>query len=473
MNEKEKSVLYALSEEPVLFEKVTIRPAIFTGKSRRIFDELQRQFNISQSFSYEEAADKLQMKVSELHELFKGCYRFDASKLDFVVKRIERESLSKKVTAVLKKEMDIELKTGTVNDSSMAEIRRMFADLEALNEDGDLSMGFTSVEEKDISWLWPGRIPLGMITLIAGHPGIGKSFFTAWLAAQLSNGRTLPGEDTVKIKPCSTLFFSAEDDPGQTIKPRLAGNKAVMEKCILFIDPMKFSLNSVGMLERELDKNKDIRLVILDPLNAFLGTGTDYFKDPDVRRKLLPLKELAEKRMIAVIGVVHFNKKEDSEIITRIGGSMAFAGVARSILGISYDNRETAEDNQDIRLLSSVKMNLARKPDTLSFKINPDLRIDVDPTPVLVDAETIFSRDARERKQKQGAADTWLLEYLRSNPESLSKDVVKAGEEEGFPRATLYRAKKRLDSQGLTDATGTGFSTDKKSYWILREQKSQ
>ena len=473
MNEKEKSVLFALMEDPGLFEKVTVRPTLFAGKSRQIFDEIQRQFNESQSFSYEDAADKLGMKVSEFRDIFKGCYPFNSERLEFILKKLEGEALSKKLHSKLKKELDTEMRTGTVSNASRAEIRRMFADLEALNEDGDLSMGFTSVEEKDISWLWPGRIPLGMITLIVGHPGIGKSFFTAWIAAQLSNGLILPGEETVDIKPCSTLFFSAEDDPGQTIKPRLRGNKAVMKKCILFIDPMKFSLNSVGMLEQELDKNKDIRLVILDPLNAFLGTGTDYFKDPDVRRKLLPLKELAEKRMIAVLGVAHFNKKEDSEIITRIGGSMAFAGVARSILGVSYDNRETAEDNQDIRLLSSVKMNLARKPDTLSFKINSDLRIDVDPTPVLVDAETIFSRDARERKQKQGAADTWLLEYLRSNPESLSKDVVKAGEEEGIPRATLYRAKKRLDSQGLTDATGTGFSTDKKSYWILREHKSQ
>lgn len=473
MNEKEKSVLYALSEDPGLFEKVTIRPTMFTGKGRQIFDELQRQFAESQSFSYEDAADTLGMKSSEFRGLFTGCYPFDSQRLEFTIKKLESEALSKKLQSRLKKELETETKTGTVSNDARAEIRRMFADLEALNGDGDLSMGFSTVEEKEISWLWPGRIPLGMITLIAGHPGIGKSFFTAWIAAQLSNGLTLPGEETVDIKPCSTLFFSAEDDPGQTIKPRLKGNKAAMKKCILFIDPMKFSLNSVGMLERELDKNKDIRMIILDPLNAFLGTGTDYFKDPDVRRKLLPLKELAEKRMIAVLGVVHFNKKEDSEIITRIGGSMAFAGVARSILGISYDNRETAEDNQDIRLLSSVKMNLARKPDTLAFKINADLRIDMDSTPILVDAETIFSRDARERKQKQGAADTWLLEYLKDNPESLSKDVRKAADEEGIPQATLYRAKKRLDSQGLTDSDEIGFSKDRKSYWKIKEHNSQ
>ena len=147
---------------------------------------------------------------------------------------------------------------------------------------------------------------------------------------------------------------------------------------------------------------------------------------------------------------------------------MAFAGVARSVLGISYDTRETDEDNRDTRLLSSLKMNLARKPDTLAFKINSTLKIDFDPTPVMLDADTLFSKESRERKAKQSITDTWLADYLAQNPNSLSRDVKKAAEEEGIHSSALYRAKSKLERQGLLIATETGYGKDNKSYWKLK-----
>ena len=469
MNEKEKAVLYVLLENPALLEKVTISPAIFKGRGRDIFDELQRQFKESQSFSWEEAADKLKLKISQFHDLFDGCYRFDTSRLEFMLKQIEAESLSKEIIILLKKEMESELKTGTVDKLEMIKIRQMFKKWDDLNSNEQLAKDYDSVKSKDIDWLWTGRIPLGMISLVAGHPGTGKSFFTTWLAAKLSKGELLPGpESKTHLKPCSTLLIAAEDDPEQTIKPRLEGNGADFSKIISFTEPMKFSLDSIRTLERELDKNRDIKLIVLDPLTAFLGTKTDYFKDPDVRLKLIPLKELAQERKIAIIGVVHFNKKEDAELITRIGGSMAFGGVPRSVLGISYDNRETDEDNRDTRLLSSLKMNLDRKPDTLAFKINGSLKIDFEPKPVMIDAEVLFSRESRERKQKQGLADIWLVDYLKENPDQISREVIKIADEEGIPKSSIYRAKSKLENQGRLKITETGFGKENKSYWKLK-----
>ena len=468
MNEKEKSVLYALLENPALLEKVFINPTIFKGRSRDIYDELQRQFRESQSFSYEVAADKLKLKISQFHDLFEGCYRFNVSKLEFMLKKIEAESLSKEIIILLKKEMETELKTGTLDESKITKIERMFKRRNELNDSEQSSTDYNSIESKDIDWLWPGRIPLGMFSLIAGYPGTGKSFFTTWLASKLSTGEMLPGpESNTCLKPCSTLLIASEDDPESTIKARLEANGADYSKIIHLVDPMKFSLDSVRPLERELDKNPDIKLIVLDPLTAFLGTNTNYLHDPDVRLKLIPLKEICQEREITVLAVVHFNKKEDSEIITRIGGSLAFAGVARSILGLSHDNRETSEDNRDVRLLSSIKMNLARKPDTLAFKINSNLKIDFDSKPVMVDADILFSRESRERKQRQGIADVWLLNYLRENPESMSREIIKAANEEDIPKTSLYRAKAKLENQGLLIPLETGFSKDKKSYWKL------
>lgn len=478
MNEKEKSVLYVLLENPALLEKVSVDRKIFRGQSLDIFDELQRQFSISQSFSYEEACDKIRingrpLKISQFHAMFDGCYHFDASKLESMLKKIEAERLSKEIVVLINKQMAYELKTGMLDDSIAEKIDKMYKKRAALNENEYLSKDYDSVKSKDIDWLWTGRIPLGMISLIAGHPGTGKSFFTTWLAAKLSKGEALPGpESKAHLKPCSTLLIAAEDDPEQTIKPRLEGNGADFSKIISFTEPMKFSLDSVRTLERELDKNPDIKMIVLDPLTAFLGSKVDYFKDPDVRLKLIPLKELAQERKISVLGIIHFNKKEDSELITRIGGSMAFAGVARSVLGVSYDSRETNEDNRDIRLLSSLKMNLDRKPDTLAFKINSTLKIDFDPKPVMVDTEVLFSRESRERKHKQSIADIWLVDYLREHPDLMSKEIVSIAEEEGIPRPSLYRAKTKLESQGLLTAITTGFSKDKKTFWRLNGGKS-
>lgn len=466
MNEREKAVLYVLLESPALLERVTIDPAIFKGRAKDIFDELQRQFVKSQSFSWEEAADKLKLKISFLHTLFDGCYRFDVARLEATLKQIEAEALGRKIIVLLKQEMEVELKTGTINDAKIAEIERMFKKRAELNDSTCKATVYDDVRAKSVAWLWPGRIPLGMITLVAGHPGTGKSFFATWLAAKLSRGKRLPGGAT--IKPCSTLLIAAEDDPEQTIKPRLEGNEADSSRIIAFAEPMRFSLDRMRMLERELDRRPDIRLIVLDPLTAFLGSKVDYFKDPDVRLKLIPLKELAQERRIAVLGVVHFNKKEDAELITRIGGSMAFAGVARSVLGISHDNRETDEDNRDTRLLSSLKMNLARKPDTLAFKINSTLKIDFDPTPVLLDADVLFSKESRERKAKQSLTDTWLIDYLAQHPNSISRDVKQAATEENIHPSTLYRAKSKLERQGLLIITETGFGKDHKSYWTLK-----
>lgn len=471
MNAKEKSVIYAFLENPGLLEKVSINPGIFKGQGRDIFDELQRQFKESQSFNYELAADNLNLKISQFHDLFEGCYRFDVSRLEFMLKKIEGESLTKKIMIALKKEMEAELKTGTIDDLKISEIEGMFKKRTALNDGKNLSLDYEDVKSKEISWLWTGRIPLGMITLIAGHPGTGKSFFATWLAAKLSKGNTLP-DSSSHLKACSTLLIAAEDDPERTIKPRLEGNEADFSKIISFKDPMKFSLDSVRDLERELDKNKNIRMIVLDPLTAFLGTKVDYFKDPDVRLKLIPLKEFCQERKVAVLGIVHFNKKEDSELITRIGGSMAFAGVARSVLGLSYDNRETEEDNRDTRLLSSLKMNLDRKPDTLAFKINSNLSIEFESKPVMIDADILFSKESREKRQKQSMTDLWLVDYLEQNPELLSKEVIKMAEQEGITRSSVFRSKSKLENQGILTPITTGFSKDKKTYWKLTRGKS-
>ena len=298
------------------------------------------------------------------------------------------------------------------------------------------------------------------------------SFFIAWLMAKLSKGESLPDEkgwtQGEKTKPYSSLLISAEDDPNCIIRPRLEGNKADLSKIEIFNRPLDFSLDNLLDLETVLNKKSDISNIFIDPLNAFLGSGVDFFRDPDVRRRLMPLIDMAKRRSLTIISTAHFNKREDSELITRVSGSLAFAGVARSILGISYDIRENDDpDAQDIRLISSIKMNLMRSPETLAFKIKDNLNIEFEKESVKIEADVIYSKEQREKKQRSGFVKTWLINYLK-NGEKNSSEIIKAAlEEEGISRTTIYRVGDKLVKQGCLEQIIHGYGKNKVGLWRL------
>lgn len=468
MNQKEKGLLFSLMHDSRLFEKVAVPKKILRGQCLEIFKEIKRQFDKSQSFDYEVAADKLEMRPSEL--LFDGFLPLDAKGLKRILKEIEKDHLNIRLISALNKETRIIEKTGTPGDTK--KVRKIISDLDTLEAKELIASNVSDVEKKSVNWLWRGRIPRGMMTLVAGHPGVGKSFFMTWLIAKLSKGEPLPDEENwtqgEKTRPCSSLLIAAEDDPNCVIRPRLEGNKADLSRILIFNKPLEFSLDNLMDLEAVLNEHPEIGNIVVDPLNTFLGSKVDYFRDPDVKRRLGPLNEMGKIRGLAIMGVVHFNKREDSELITRIGGSVAFAGIARSILGISYDVRDNNDpDAQDVRLLSSLKMNLMRKPDTLAFKIKDDLSILFEKESTKIDPEFIFSKEQRERKQRFLFNEQWLLEYLESG-EKLSSTVIEAAQEEGIPQNTLYRTKRKLVDAGLMEVMTHGFGKKKESVWMLK-----
>jgi len=468
MNEKEKGLISALTLDPSLLEKVTIPSKILSGQCLEIFNEIKRQFNKSQSFDYQIAADKLKMLASDL--IFDGYYRLRADGLETILIEIESEKIKKKLCLDLNKEMKAQERTGAIGN--LEKIEKLFFKLKALGGKELITTTVSDIEKRSIDWLWQGRIPKGMMTLVAGHPGVGKSFLVTWLIAKLSKGEALPDEEKwtqgEKTRPYSSLLISAEDDPSRIIRPRLEGNNANLSKIEIFKKPFDFSLDNLIDLETILNNRQDISNLVIDPLSTFLGSKIDYFRDPDVRRRLLPLTEMAKKRNLTVIGIVHFNKREDSELITKIGGSIAFAGVARSILGVSYDIRDNNDpDAQDIRLLSILKMNLMRKPDTLAFKIKDDLSINFEKESIKIEAEAIYSKEQRELKQRRSVAESWLMEYLK-NGEKCKSEIAKAAEENIIPSTTLYRAMNKLKKKGMIENITHGFGKKRESVWCLK-----
>jgi putative DNA primase/helicase len=227
----------------------------------------------------------------------------------------------------------------------------------------------SSVEKQPIKWLWPSRVALGKVTMIAGHPGLGKSQLTTFLAAQVTNGGRWPAGEGRAPKG-SVLMLSAEDDVADTIRPRLEAAGADVDRvhmltAIRDADAMRgFNLaRDLLALESALAQIGDVRLVNIDPLTAYMG-GTDTHKTADVRALLAPVSDLAAKHGVAIVAISHLNKGGNGEAMGRITGSLAFVAAARAAFLVQKD----AEDAKR-RLFLPVKNNLGTDDTGLAFRI--------------------------------------------------------------------------------------------------------
>lgn len=231
----------------------------------------------------------------------------------------------------------------------------------------------STVQSKPVSWLWPGRIALGKLTLIAGDPGLGKSLVTTTLAASVSKGYLWPVDKT-PAPIGDVILLSAEDDPADTIKPRLEAIDADCKRIhilqmVRFVEQGKetqrlFSLgDDIEILEKILTSNSDCRLLIIDPVSAYLS-GADGNDNSDIRGLLAPLADLAARFGIAIVLVSHLNKSMGGRAIYRTMGSIAFTAAVRAAFVVVKDN-----DNPDRRLVLPTKNNIAKDTTGLAYSV--------------------------------------------------------------------------------------------------------
>jgi hypothetical protein len=211
------------------------------------------------------------------------------------------------------------------------------------------------VAEK-VTWLWDGRVPNNKLTILAGEPGLGKSMTSIWLAAE----ETKKGRGVVLVAP--------EDGAGDTIKPRLVSAGANPELVAIFDSRNPLTLpDELSVLGDAIDA-VNASLVILDPLMGMLPSKVDSHKDHDVKRALIPIAAFAEEKKVAIVAVMHFNKGQSTSSINRISGSIAFVGQARAALCVVKD-----PDDEDKRVLVSIKNNLAKAASSLNFSLEDHL----------------------------------------------------------------------------------------------------
>ena len=249
--------------------------------------------------------------------------------------------------------------------------------------------------------------------------------------------------------------MSCEDDPHDTLRPRLDKLGADVEG-VHFLEGLRtadgktkfFSLRDhVEYLANSLEQLPNVRLLVLDPISAYMGEKTDTNSNSHVRGVLGPICELAAQFRVAVIGISHFSKRE-SKAIHRTLGSTAFVAAARATWAIVSD-----PEDEDRRLFLHVKSNLEQKPLGLAFRIT-DGGVEWEADPVLVDIEDVSGGSNAQKK-----AAKWLLEQLKSGQRVAVADLEVKAKEVGLGWRNVTEAKKQA---GVT-STRIG----KRWWWAL------
>jgi hypothetical protein len=300
---------------------------------------------------------------------------------------------------------------------------------------------------EEVTFLWPGRIPLGKLTTFDGDPGLGKSMVTVDLAARVSTGRPMP-DGSVGVKG-GVILIGAEDGLGDTVAPRLAAAGADMSK-ILHLGMIKagnrgdflFTIDDVclGIL-RDAIAAMDAKLVIIDPLMAHLGEKTNSFKDQDVRRALSPLAQLADETGAAILMVRHLSKSHGGNALYAGGSSIGIIGQARAGFLIAVD-----PDDEAWRIFAPTKSNLAPKAPALRFRLE-DVPGHNQPRVkwggVSAHTANALVSPTTEDTSAVGEARTFLLEQLADGPVAATVIQSEATREK-HAQKTLRRAQRGL-----------------------------
>jgi putative DNA primase/helicase len=321
----------------------------------------------------------------------------------------------------------------------------------------------SSIKMIGIKWLWQDRFAIGKIGIIAGLPDEGKGLTLAFITAQVTTGGEWPMKEG-HSPPGNVIIFSDEDDPNDTLVPRLAAAGANLDRVhiIKLVRDDKngtrmFSLVSdIEVLRRKIIEIGNVVLVLIDPISAYFGVGkVDSFRGTDVRAVLTPLQLMAAKTKVAIIGVLHFNKKTDVvNALLRISDSLAFGAIARHVYGVIDD------DENDRKLFVRAKNNAAAKikNKTLAYRFGArDVGKDEE-TGEVISAPFILWEDAyvdvTAVEAMQAAADTrspatldgavkFLADILAKGP-VLKSEIMEAAEANGISERTLFRAKAQL-----------------------------
>lgn len=293
----------------------------------------------------------------------------------------------------------------------------------------------SDVELTPVEWLWKPYLPFGKLSVLQGNPGEGKTYFAMHLAAACTNGKLLPNME--RMEPFNVIYQTAEDGLGDTVKPRLIEAGADLDR-VLVIDDSEVQLTlSDERIEKAIVEN-NARLVIIDPIQAYLGADVDMNRANEVRPIFMRLGQVAQRTGCAILLIGHLNKAAGVQSLQRGLGSIDIAAAVRSVMFIGK-----LKHDPTMRILTHEKSSLAPPGASLAFSLGDEGGFrwvgEYDIT-----ADEMLSGIEPQRETKTQQAKDLICTLLAGGKQVLSEDIDKAALERGIPGRTVRDSKREL-----------------------------
>lgn len=349
-------------------------------------------------------------------------------------------------------------------ENKKAEWKRSEPELKLINME--------SVKVEQIEWLLYPFIPFGKVTIIQGDPGEGKTTMVLQIIAKLTRGEPIllskkskkeaqqDSEENLKqevlsqdnpIQPVNVIYQTAEDGLGDTIKPRLLAAGADCSR-VLVIDDREQPLTMLDVRLEEAIMQTKARMVVLDPIQGFLGTDVDMHRANEIRPLMKRVAVLAEKYHCAIILIGHMNKNSNGKSSYRGLGSIDFQAAARSVLIVGR-----LKDEPETRIMCHVKSSLAPEGKSVAFRLDKETGFqwigEYD-----ISADDLLSGDARGQKSR--IEKEFLLDILADGGMA-QKKIEEEASKQGIKKKTLRNAKQELEIDSVKRGN--------QWFWILSE----
>ncbi len=294
----------------------------------------------------------------------------------------------------------------------------------------------SEIQMRKVEWLWYPYIPFGKLTIIQGDPGEGKTTFALRLAAACSTGTAMLGMES--LSPFNVIYQSAEDGLEDTIKPRLTEAGADQERVINIREDKK----SLHLLDSRIEKailQCDAKLLILDPLQGYLGERIDMNRANEIREVMKAIGQVAQRTGCAIVLVGHLNKATGMSSAYRGLGSIDFRAAARSVLVVGRLRK-----NKNIRVIVHDKSSLAPEGKSLAFNLgNEDGFRWLDGYDE-ISAEDLLSGISSQQETKMMQAEEIIRTMLEDGTEIPGEEIVQAAARKRISRRTVNEAKKNI-----------------------------
>jgi RecA-family ATPase len=317
----------------------------------------------------------------------------------------------------------------------------------------------STLNPSPIDWLWPGYLAVGSLAILDGDPGLEKSLLTLDLTARLTTGRPWP-DGTPSPGPASVLLL-CDEDVDSVIVTRLNALGADLPRAFVWPRLDEAGLprvpTDIGRIDEVLAQT-GAKLVIIDPIAAFLDSSVQVAGDANVRRALRPLAQLAERRRCVILLIRHLTKRTQNESLYRGGGSIAFIAACRLAWLVGRDPKM-----EERCVLAQAKNNYAPRQPSLAYTLPRDApRIDWQ-GPSLWSANELVSRRTQPIRRR---AREFLRIFLEAGPR-LVNDIRAEARKQRISKNTLNRAKEELEIRSERIC----HNGERLDYWLLPGQE--